>query len=465
MVDNSSLVGTDSGDLRGLVERIRRGDCVLVLGPRVAIGSDDAGGRPLDERLALELTKDLDGASAATASAAISAATATPVNLRRAADLYYRACQDREALELTVQDFYKREAGSTTDFHRNLAGLPFRLCISATPDSLMLNAFKEARKSPEQGHYSFKQPTAVKLSTPVPARPLVYHLFGHHEDSRSLVLTEGDLIEFLVNIIRGAPPIPDEVRHIFNDPNASFLFLGFGFQNWYLRVLLEVLKVYGHRSKAIAFEDATFFQNPDRQEVIGFFSGDRRIDFRPLRWALFAQQLRAAYDAVMPSQLGAAAPVDAPLPADAPRAFISYANEDRDTVEKLTNELRTRGIAVWRDKDDLRAGDDWDRVLLNVIATRVDYVIVVQTPAMVARVQGVFNREIEAAQKRQSEMGEYQGQRLRFLLPVKMGESPLLSSLEAAHVIDVSAPEGLEALRVAIVEDWARRATLKKQAA
>jgi len=456
MVDSSSSVDSDSGDLRGLVERIRRGDCVLVLGPRVAIESGEGGGRPLDERLALELIARLESSNADTAST---------VSLRRAADLYYRARQDREDLELAVQDFYQREAEATTDFHCDLAGLPFRLCISATPDNLMLNAFKQAGKSPEQGYYNFKQPTLVRLATPVPAKPLVYHLYGHHEDSRSLVLTEGDLIEFLVNIVKGTPPVPDEVRHIVNDPDASFLFLGFGFQNWYLRVLLEVLKVYGHRSKAIAFEDATFFEDPDHQEAIGFFSGDRRIDFRPLRWERFAQQLRAVYEAGTPRKIGSATGVDAPLPPDAPRAFISYANEDRETVEGLANELRSRGIAVWRDKDDLRAGDDWNRVLLNVIETRVDYVIVVQTQAMAARVQGVFNREIEAALKRQSEMGEYQGERLRFLLPVRVGECPLQSCLQASHVIDVSAPGGLDALRAAIVEDWARRAAIKKLAA
>jgi hypothetical protein len=235
-------------ECRGLVERIKRGDCVLVLGPRVALRESDPAGRPLDEILAGDLLESLGvhGTEAAL----------PPTNLRRAADLHYRMRHDREDLELTVQDFYVREGQSTTDFHRDLAHLPFRLCVSASPDDLMAKAFADAQKEPQKTHYSFKQPQSARLATPTPAKPLVYSLFGHYEDPRSLVLTEGDLIEYLVSIVRGSPPVPDQVRSVLADPTSSFLFLGFGFHNWYLRVLLQVMNVYGHRSKAFAFEDA-----------------------------------------------------------------------------------------------------------------------------------------------------------------------------------------------------------------
>ena len=257
-------------ELRGLVERINRGDCVLVLGPRVAVRPDDPERRPLDSLLAEELIESIgvtgpDGA--------VSAAS-----LHRAADLYYRTRQDRVELDVAVQDFYEREAGATTDFHRDLAKLPFRLCISASPDSLMFNAFAATEgKAPQKGYYGFRPISTPRLSRPTAERPIVYHLFGHHEEARSLVLTEGDLIEFLVAIVRGTPAVPDQVRSMLADPAASFLFIGFGFHNWYLRVLLQVMNVYGHQSKAIAFEDTNFFDHPERQQVVGFFSGDRLI--------------------------------------------------------------------------------------------------------------------------------------------------------------------------------------------
>ena len=434
-------------ELRGLVERIKRGDCVLVLGPRVAIRAGDPERVPLEELLTAELVSAL-GSDAP--------ANAQSMSLRRAADLHYRVRKDREDLELTVQDFYAREAAATTDFHRDLAHLPFRLCIVASPDGLMLKAFEEAGKEPQNGHYGFREPASARLSTPTPERPLVYHLFGHYEDPRSLVLTEADLIEFLVSIVKGAPPVPDQVRHVLADSEASFLFFGFGFHHWYLRVLLQVMNIYGHRSKAIAFEDEQFFKHPEHEQAVGFFSGDRLIEFRPLRWEEFARQLREASDTGAKKPAGAAAPQPS---ADAPKAFLSYASEDRELVEGLAQELQSRGIRVWQDKQDLRAGDNWNDVLMGVIGNVVDYVVVVQTPAMVGRVEGVFHREIEAAQLRQSGMGEADGQRFRFLIPVKVGEIPLLSSLSRAHVIDVGDRTGIEALAQSIDEDWRRRAS------
>ena len=447
---------TERRELRGLVERIRRGDCVLVLGPRIAVRAADPDRRPLDEVLACELLANL-GVQDALSSQGLP-------SLRRAADFHYRLRQDREDLELTVQDFYAREGESTTDFHRDLAQLPFRLCVSASPDSLMLNAFKEANKTPQKAYYSFKQTNDARPCSPSSDRPLVYYLFGHFEDARSLVLTEGDLIEFLVAIVRGSPPVPDQVRSILADPAASFLFLGFGFHNWYLRVLLQVMNVYGHRSKAIAFEDTQFFVHPEHGQAVGFFSGDRLIDFRPLRWEIFAHQLRVTYEISTPKKTLDATPAARSSSSNTPKVFLSYASEDREAIEELAGKLETRGINVWQDKQDLRAGDNWNQVLLDVIARRVDYVVVVQTSTMTLATRGVFHREIEAALVQQAEMGEFEGQKLRFLIPVRIGDCPLLSSLKAFHVINVDHADGVDSLVTSVLEDWSRRSSLKSRA-
>jgi hypothetical protein len=445
-------------ELRGLVERINRGDCVLVLGPRVAVRPDDPARQPLDTLLARELVESLGVTG--------DEATSSSENLHRAADLYYRMRQDRVELDIAVQDFYEREASATTDFHRDLAKLPFRLCISASPDSLMLNAFAATEgKAPQKGYYGFRTVETPRLARPTVERPVVYHLFGHHEEAKSLVLTEGDLIEFLVAVVRGAPAVPDQVRSMLADPAASFLFIGFGFHNWYLRVLLQVMNVYGHQSKAIAFEDTHFFDHPERQQVVGFFSGDRLIEFRPLHWETFAKQLAEAYEA-SGRKRALSAPAREPLsvPAQsgekAPLAFISYASENRDRVEELMAKLQARGINVWQDRQDLRAGDDWNQKLIRVVQKMVDYVIVLQTDEMLSRTEGVFHREIREAQVRQWGMAEYKGDKLRFLIPVQCGGCGILSELESRHVIDVDAPGGEDALADSILEDWRNRAAL-----
>jgi len=463
-VETSRQNDRELRELRGLVERINRGDCVLVLGPRVAVRADDPERRPLDSLLAEELIESIGvtGPEGAAASA----------SFHRAADLYYRTRQDRVELDVAVQDFYEREAGATTDFHRDLAKLPFRLCICASPDSLMFNAFAETEgKTPQKGYYGFRPMYAPRLSRPTAEQPIVYHLFGHHVEARSLVLTEGDLIEFLVAVVRGAPAVPDQVRSMLADPAASFLFIGFGFHNWYLRVLLQVMNVYGHQSKAIAFEDPHFFNHPERQQVVGFFSGDRLIEFRPLQWETFARQLAEAWEAggrrgaqaapsSVPSSLPQSVPQSVRTSEKAPLAFLSYASENRDRVEALMAKLQACGINVWQDRQNLRAGEDWNQKLIRVIRKMVDYVIVVQTEEMLSRTEGVFHREIKEAEVRQSGMSEYEGEKLRFLIPVKCGRCRTLSDLANRHVIDIDAPGGEDALADSILEDWGRRAAL-----
>ena len=447
-MENSQQKDLSPIEIRNLVERIKRGNCVLVLGPRVAVRANDPSRSPLDELLASELLKKLDLLE--------NEASRSPITLRRAADLYMDKINDRVSLEIDVRDFYAREAGTTTDFHRDLAKLPFKLCLSTLPDNLMLTAFKAVGKSPQKGYYHFRAGTSAPLFSPTSDKPLVYYLFGDEEEPTSLVLTEDDLVTFLIAIAKSIPQIPDQVRSILSPKDASFLFLGFGFQNWYLRVLLQVLNVYGDK-KAIAFEDTQFFANPEHEQTVGFFTGDRKIDFRVLRWEAFAQQLREAYEASTPRKTPEATPVHGAPPPSAPLVFLSYASEDRETVERLAGQLETRGIRVWQDKKDLRVGDLWNPQLSHQIQMVVDYVVFVQTPAMRTRIEGVFNDEIKVALKRHDNFGEYEGQKFRFVLPVKIGDCELRADLASIHEIDVGKPAGVESLVTAILEDWDRR--------
>jgi TIR domain/SIR2-like domain len=440
-------------DLQELAELITRGNCVLVLGPRVAIRANDQNRIPLDELLARELLSKLPTSKSEGAPSGIS--------LRRATELVYPRRQDRVKLELAVKKFYAAEAAATTDFHRDLAELPFKLCVNASPDDLMFNAFQKARKNPQRGYYSsFPQNSNTPLSLPTPEKPLVYHLFGHYEDARSLVLTEGDLIKFLVSIVRSEPPVPDQVRSILRDPEASFLFLGFGFQNWYLRVLLHVLNVYGHGKKAIALEDEQFFEDPEHLQAVVFFSDDDRlVEFHPLRWEAFARQLREAYGTSVPAKMSQVPANLEPLSPSAPVAFISYASEDLEQVVALSEKLEGRGIQVWRDKKNLRAGDNWQNQLESVITKKCDYVVVVMTPAMTRRIEGEFQWEIDAALKRQIKM---QLTEFRFLVPVTLGKcEPYPALKEHFHIIDLDHPEGLDALVKSIQEDWQGRQAYK----
>jgi hypothetical protein len=81
---------------------------------------------------------------------------------------------------------------------------------------------------------------------------------------------------------------------------------------------------------------------------------------------------------------------------------------------------------------------------------------------MTTAIRGVFHREIAAALVRETEMGEFEGEKLRFIIPVKINDGVLLS-LKGFHVIDVNTADGVDSLVKSILEDWHRRAALRSR--
>ena len=49
------------------------------------------------------------------------------------------------------------------------------------------------------------------------------------------------------------------------------------------------------------------------------------------------------------------------MPAPANQAiFLSYAHEDTDAARRIADALRSHGLEVWFDQNELRGGDTWD---------------------------------------------------------------------------------------------------------
>jgi hypothetical protein len=435
--------GVDELLIRELVTSIKKTDCVLLLGPGVAV--DPAGDHvPLNTLLAQQLAAD--------PKVQRQCSSKMRANLRLVALLDYEIYRSRPRLEVATREFFGRFKGQTTDFHRHLAALPFKLCISTTPDEFMAQAFRGAGKVPTHAHYNYKRAAQDVTTPPDVDRPLVYALGGCCDDEASLVLTESDLIDFVVSIVRGDPPLPAFVKGRLGDHRTTFLFVGFEFQNWYLRVLLRVLGIYGHESKAIALEDERFFRSPEQPQTLGFFSGDRMIDFHPLHWESFSRRLREAYEVEAAQSRSATGGAVAPPPG-APVVFLCHASEDREAVLHLGDALRERGISVWLDRQRLRGGQRWDQVLVDVINRQVDYVVVVQSQRMVDRPEGYYRKEIKVALDRQSKFDET---RYKFIVPVQLGGAETMPELTALQTEfrDVASDEGVDALARTVREDW-----------
>lgn len=129
-----------------------------------------------------------------------------------------------------------------------LANLPFRVFLTTSPFRFLEAALEMAGKTPRTTVIRWRQ-SLRDLIDPAMAdalagrdgqnSPLVCHLFGLDSHSSSLVLTEDDYLEFLVdvNLARGdekRDSVPAQVRRALS---GDLLVLGFSLNSWAFRAL------------------------------------------------------------------------------------------------------------------------------------------------------------------------------------------------------------------------------------
>lgn len=131
--------------------------------------------------------------------------------------------------------------------HSFLAGLPLSLYITTNYDDFMFQALnyrlrKATREVCRWNSYVRDYPSVFDPGSTVeigPASPVVYHLFGHAQTPESMVLTEDEYLDFLVNISRDQNIIPRRIQKAL--VNTSLLFIGYELTDWRFRVLFRGL--------------------------------------------------------------------------------------------------------------------------------------------------------------------------------------------------------------------------------
>jgi TIR domain-containing protein/SIR2-like protein len=397
-----------------LVTSLRHGQCVLMLGPEVSAAPAETDGaaivsrnhesfaETLMQRLADELEEDgrrVIGDSIAAVAQQYEDASGFGTN----------------ALRALAEKFYNSGALAPSALHRGLASLPFGLIVTTSHDDLMLRALKDEGKSPLAYRYHLRgdrrdNPEFVLSGSA--STPIVYHLFGTAREPGSLVLSENDLLDFLIAIVSERPPLPNSLSRALKRSGQSFLFVGFGISQWYLRVLMKVLvrSLELHRTAStIAAESLRGLTESDRERTILFYQRGTRIEVEDADVSEFlselAQRLAAEGGVVAePPPLG-----------PRPRVFISYAREDGALASRLFEGLDRSRFEPWLDQDALIGGENWDQRIRDELAA-ADYTLVLYTPALCRKTDSYVNREIALARNRAL------GVRGSFLIPLRTAD-------------------------------------------
>ena len=396
-----------------LVTSLRHGQCVLFVGQEIpGAPSIEAGalastkGATYAEGLMFKLAEELeeDGRD-------VTAATLTAVAQQ------YEDAQGfgPNALRARAQEFYQSQAYLPSPVHRALAALPFSLIVATCHDELLVRALKETGKSPLHQRYNVrgdKRENPEFTLSHSHQTPVVYHLFGSVDEPGSLVLSENDLLDFLIAIVSERPPLPNSLRCALKRTGQSFLFVGFGIKQWYLRVLMKVLvrALELHRTaSAIATEPLSDLSTLDREQTILFYQRGTRIEIEDADVAPFLAELGKRLDAG-----GGLATHTVPL-GPQPRVFISYAREDADIAARVFDMLQKSHFDPWLDRELLQGGENWDQRIRTELET-TDYTLVLYTPALCKKTDSYVNREIALARDRALSV------RGSFLLPLRTAD-------------------------------------------
>lgn len=142
--------------------------------------------------------------------------------------------------------------------HAALARFPIPVYLTTNYDDFMTKALQAAGRAPMPALCPwyprantdvalFVSPDQLRDTAYHRDHPVVYHLHGHHAVPQSLVLTEDDYLEFLVQISRvetefskhGHQLIPPLIQEAI--ASQSLLFVGYSLRDWTFRVMFHGL--------------------------------------------------------------------------------------------------------------------------------------------------------------------------------------------------------------------------------
>jgi len=201
-----------------------------------------------------------------------------PHDLSRVAQFLATTALDANVPREKILDEFKKVTppnfNTVDEPHRILAELPLEIYITTDYHDLMVQALKSRDRDPRQELCRWSEILRREKSvfdgdfkTSV-ANPVVFHLYGHTGVAESLVLTEDDYLDFLVEIAKKPSPIPPRIEKAF--ARASLLFLGYRLTDLEFRVLLRSLATVKQQEdyRHIAVQVVHVGEQPESEEQL-----------------------------------------------------------------------------------------------------------------------------------------------------------------------------------------------------
>jgi hypothetical protein len=195
--------------------------------------------------------------------------------------------------------------------HRVVAGLPLPVYITTNYDSFMMMALREQGKEPIQQYCQWHRARIVSETkeievgsaiNPTKDKPVVFHLHGLLEDEDSMVLTEDDYLNFLINISE-YDVIPSHIKRAFST-NKAFLFIGYSLEDMSFKVLFrkfaqQIASSPGDRHVAVQLHDTDGLTEGQKKRQRDFLQKMFKSQNVKVYWGTaqkFVRKLREEWD-------------------------------------------------------------------------------------------------------------------------------------------------------------------------
>jgi len=142
------------------------------------------------------------------------------------------------------------------------------------------------------------------------------------------------------------------------------------------------------------------------------------------------------------------------LAIDAPRVFISYATEDYAKAEVLYNQLAASGFNPWIDRRNLKAGQNWPRLIEAAIEASDFFIACMSSNSVLKR--GGFQAEVRYA----LDIARRLPLEDTFIIPVRFDSCriPARIARELQYIDLFPDPQtGIQNLIAAIEQEWTKR--------
>lgn len=343
---------------RSIARKVKEGSCVLFLGP-AAVQAQHTNGewRPIADLCAEYLANRYK----------------IPVEQNEHFSLAYicsliriRNLATDNILQDDVANFYKKNADTFT-FHPLLAQLTdlrFRMIINCTPDMFIGRFFDEIARAYQPEVYNYYKPSSnFTFEFEKNPKVLIYNLFGSYEHPESLVLTYKHQLAYIKKIVGEQlnERIPDALTNAFKF-YRHHLFLGFDFEDWSLRLLLDTLyKNIRDNIQPYAYPDKNERNTGVDTKV--FYQGEFSMQFPSVDMETFVQTLLEQYNSLDTQEAG-------PAGQEKPRAqaLVLYSDAaDATEANQLIKALRTLNLQIVTLADSVGQGDlpDWLNKMLD----------------------------------------------------------------------------------------------------